>query len=453
MANPRNLGDHQVFREDFLNAQAVVDNGGVLASGATISGGNAVLDGVTGDVSYLSPNTNVGPESFTLRLRLSVVDNASTDAIISRRNNFTSGAAGYTLFMDSSGNVRASVCDGTTLVTSASTDAFVVSDNVFFEVVVSCEFGGNMNVYVNGAVTSAAISVAAVTSFSVDTDFSVGALSGGGATNTEGSYDFVELYKGTAWTLAEALDAFENDTYEEVDAGKAVLYLPLRSRFDDGSNEVTSNIGSVGTNPVVGDGSTSTTFPTQVLPHGNNFDGGDWLNAGDNASYDFANGENFSYTFGLKDIVDDGIAQTVLVKVASGFALTGQANATGLDVLIRADTNGLLNFRVKDDSDNSVAMVGTTDVAKGGQAYHVACVCNWTDLRLYVNGVLEGTPVSVSAITGTLANNGNLVFGISGILSGNAYNGALFTPALHREALTPRQIRWLSERFYKELNT
>ena len=327
MANPRNLGDKQVVRQDFNSVQsASVDNW-------TIASGSSITDGLLN----LSAQKPFIPDWFwltggTLRVRVRPNDVDSTF----RRFFFLGQDANFFISLTVRGSTGATILE----VRNGSGNNFYAANQTltigsFNELVLVFDPSTpSWTSYLNGgsAVTDTSAGAAGLGAYDTNFDLiKVGSISGGSAV-TDMDTDFIDIYQ-SQWTAEEASDAFDDDTYEEVDAQKAPLYLPMRAQFDDGSNQVTPNLGSIGGTVIVGDGSTSTTFPTVLTPKGFSFDGGDYLVAADNANLDFANAENFSFTFGIKDAVDTGGIQSIVTKVVDGKSGAGIVDALVYDLL------------------------------------------------------------------------------------------------------------------------
>ena len=107
----------------------------------------------------------------------------------------------------------------------------------------------------------------------------------------------------------------------------------------------------------------------------------------------------------------------------------------------RIDVDGTLWFRLSaDGSTNSITVTGNTDV--GTDWTHVAAVYNGTDIRLYVNGVLDNTPTSY---TGDIYN-GNAPFLVGVIYNNSApdtwwrLDGLITDVAIFDRALSVSEI-------------
>ena len=87
-------------------------------------------------------------------------------------------------------------------------------------------------------------------------------------------YDIYAL--NIALSAEDAKDIYEQDTIQELE--RCLLFLPLKSSYTDSSGyRVTENKGTALGTVKLGDGTTSSSFPTQLTPSGMYFDGNDGL--------------------------------------------------------------------------------------------------------------------------------------------------------------------------------
>jgi hypothetical protein len=224
---PDNMGSNQVFREDFTNVQSLCDNGGVITGSVVVDDGISVESDNAGyvtfpDFLYLLQ----GPNKFTAKLRV------KTGADIANASYFFSTYDGATLPIQAVVN------------TSKLQVYFSVTVYTNFNLVANTEYNltlvydgtqavatDRLKIYNNGVVQSISNVGTIPTSLLVgDGPFQCFAV--GGTSDVEVGTELYDLeFFSEAWTAEEALDAYENDTYSEVDASKAAVYLPLRSHF------------------------------------------------------------------------------------------------------------------------------------------------------------------------------------------------------------------------------
>lgn len=440
MAYPRNLGDHQVFRESFQSVKTIADNGGNVPSGVTISNGTATFDGA----SFIKYDSFPVPaiDEWTIVVRVTPTDLTTPAGLFGQYFNDITRRLFGALTVTGEADIR---IGGSELT---STD--VVSLNQENHIVFTRDSSNLVSIYINNGTPA----TGTITTVIDQQELSIGAYDQGGVNNfLVGSMTDFAIYD-RAWTPEEVQDDFENDTYTEVDSSNATVFLPLRTQFNDGTNQVTQNDGTVAANVIMGDGSTATTFPTQLLElfKGVNFAGiDDHMRLLNDPAVDFQNGENFSISFAAKGVVDNGVFQVVLQKVIGNGIVTGPINNFGYDVIYRADMLNNLQFRIR-ATNNLTAVVASTTVMTG-ELHHVVCTLDWSsDMNLYIDGRLEST-AGISGLTVGIENSGDLIFGIAGDLATGAFLGSLIDFAMWDQALTDRQAQWLYGRFRKELNT
>jgi hypothetical protein len=102
----------------------------------------------------------------------------------------------------------------------------------------------------------------------------------------------------------------------------------------------------------------------------------------------------------------------VLVDTLTDYRVILDNNNGRHKVLLRVElTTGEIRFRIENDSVTPVDFVTTTTLSTGTQ-YHVAGVYNGTDLRVYINGVLDATtPPSQTGVVGDNTTNDVIIGG------------------------------------------
>lgn len=290
--------------------------------------------------------------------------------------------------------------------------------------------GSTANVYKGNSTTPVA-TVSNGVDIEQDENFLVGLV---GSSEFDGEVHFVEVID-RATSAQEHIDWIEADTFTEIDASKAVLFLPCRSHFGDGSNEVTSNLGTGG-NFKYGDGSTTSTYPAQLNPNGLSLDGGDYLSAADNTVGDVTTGD---FSTGMLFKVDNGATQRLVWK---------DDGSVGYRLYL--DGNGYLSIFPRDGV-SSLDLRTTGTSFADGVYHHVVYVHNKSNNKayIYVDGVAV-TSGSLAAV-GSLTNTDTLLIGAQ---TGGAagFTGELHYPFLFNSTLTPTQIKELSNQAFNSLN-
>jgi len=396
------MGDRQVFREDFTNTNTTTQNGGTINNSPTINKG-VTLNGTTQNITYSDPFLGIKTVKITLEATTTTEDIMNLD----------------------SGTHTIEVGAGTVTATGFSSPT----------------------IYVDGVASSTLTTAKSTIVITTDTAFDATALDiGKETTYFDGVIYRVELYT-EAWSAETVLDDFENDTYNEVDANKAAVYLPLRSRFNDGSNEVTENLGTSLANAIVGDGSTSTTFPTFLNPHGANLDGGDYLYLTNSNKFEFDNDEPFSLVVAVKDMIDDGSGDLIVAKTKAGFLTVGSNGSEGFDLLFNG---GIAQFRVRDSNDAASLATGTQSIVGG--THVIVATFDWVNSKIYIDGILDDTTTAASMNGDLSPESGNLVLGAYQTLNGGYLKGSILDFYLFPQALTSRQARWMTAYLFNKLN-
>jgi|GEM_PF-4116603 hypothetical protein len=115
---------------------------------------------------------------------------------------------------------------------------------------------------------------------------------------------------------------------------------------------------------------------------------------------------------------------------ASGQYSYGVYRNTGNQIVFQLSANGTSN----------TSAISSTTVLKDNM-YHVACVSDGTDMRIYINGSLAVTPVSY---TGSIFNsNSDLVIGANGPKDNYFWNGTLDDVAIWSRALSAGEVSQL----------
>lgn len=268
MAYPANMGDKQILREDFTSVQSVADNGGVLTNATILNG---VMTCTNGGVIYQTPSSliDLWDNGFTFRIRLRTDETATT----------FNGFFGMNISNDRKFTCTRRPSDGRYLISLRketgdnyySIDSVQGASTAIEEVVVTWNAStSTIYFYLDGAlVASDAIPGAALVGTSaVLESILVGNNSVGGFAWVGEIHKNFQLIQGY-WTAEEVKDAYEQDTYQELDAAKMDVSLPLRSWFtkETGSEKlVDGNMEAVGTDDWTIGGNTTATKET-ASPH------------------------------------------------------------------------------------------------------------------------------------------------------------------------------------------
>jgi len=234
-------------------------------------------------------------------------------------------------------------------------------------------------------------------------------------------------------------------------AGSAVEYDDVKTELCIAQ---TKNIGSLGGYALLGDGSTTTTFPTQKTPHGMSFDGGDYLKV--DAGIGPLLTLSMPFTFSVLMYDDKGLFDT------SGYSLGGTWDT--------AQSKGVLFYKYPSTSYGIGVYIGSSSgnflEARGLEAPPGIHLYTFTydgsgtfaGLKIYIDGKLSSW---INGSTGTLGSD--IVSG-KGVILGARWNGAssphqfltsgkrILDVSIYPVALTPVQVKVLYESLKKTLN-
>ena len=104
--------------------------------------------------------------------------------------------------------------------------------------------------------------------------------------------------------------------------------------------------------------------------------------------------------------------------------------------ILFAHSNNSFYFRVSPNGSAPLTQVASTTTLSANTWYHIVGVYNGTDLRIYVNGSLDCTPVSYSG--GIYNNTTNFIIGSAA--GGNYWNGRIDDVAVWSRALSADEV-------------
>jgi len=274
MQDPRIQAEKIDDRIIFDSTSKAVTNGWAIASGSSIG-----ADGLNLSAEKLALLDNFWENGGSIRLRIKPNDTDSTF----RRFFFMGIDTDYKIQLGVRGDTGGTILE---IRNGSGNNYYTANQTLTIGALNELVFVWDPGVpswtsYLSG--TSEVIDTSAGTAGwgAYDTDYGkikIGAIAGGSAV-TDMDTELIDISR-RMYTEGEALGLFEESTFLNVDDGIALLSLPLRSNYvATGGTRVTDNIGRAGGTVTVGDGTTSTTFPTQLAPKGMSFDGGDYLEA------------------------------------------------------------------------------------------------------------------------------------------------------------------------------
>lgn len=433
MAYPKINSVGQLFVEDFDSIQGVVDNGGTIVNSISISDGVATFSNSGYIESCASPQVDRG----TLMARFKLASNDDKNMIIGTQVTSPTTKRCY-LGVNDSGNLGAGIggeswndIEGSSLSTGVWYTAAVTWDGTTVRLVLDGveDYNDNQTGVVNSGFAY------------------IGANNLNGAPDSEfnGEIDWVKVFD-RALSDAEINDIIEQDTFQEVDESQFLVNLDFRTRYDDGSNIVTDNKGSLGGTFILGDGSTASSFPTQLTPKGYEFDGANqYIKAGNILNFD--NDEAQSIAFLGRGLVGGAQPTGLLSKsLGSGGGYSGyQIFLLDNDIVFRYYNDGV-NSGIRSTTTNPV--LSEFDV--------VHCVITYDGsgtedgITIYTQGELaDKTDSGNSGFSGSTTNSADYTIGDFSYGGTPMLEGDLFMFRHADFVLTPAQVKWL---YQKDIN-
>jgi hypothetical protein len=413
---PKANGSNLIWSEEFTNINTVVDNGGTVAGSYVINNG-FTFNGSSNYVSYKKFFGNYTRGSYEVKVNPS---------------NFTGTQLLGLLYQDAS-NQMSFYWVGKILFMYIIVGG--VGDNVWYREITTMVNSVDYHlvftwntltdsyvVYLNGSVVTPTATVA-VGNPVIFSTISLGATLAPAA-YLNGKMYYSRFYNGVL-TAGEASDLYNNSTYSEIDAGKVQCYLPLVSRYNDGT-EKTYNIGT-GNDCTVGDGTTSTTYPTPLGIRGMSFDNGDYIRSGVTPATTGTIMCLFKPTVAVTDYIMGG-------EVGS--------NRIGLVSLSTGELAGLCGSQ-------------TTSTIKGGfmnVGTHHTGALTWNTSGT-VNLYLDGVSVYSGNAAGSVGSN-EIYIGCDnddGIPS-VYFSGNIYFPLIDNKEYSATQIRNLHNKMFNQLN-
>jgi len=453
MTYPKTQSESVAFRENFDSVASVVDNGGVITGTPTFDKGG-VFDGVTDKITYgaaIAPvNLFKGGGAVAATITADSIGAGSAGYITSKEGASNSGWFFY-LSDDTGTTAKLNFfCYFTTLDARWRSNSAVITYGQKHDVAVSYNSSSTANdptLYVDGV----AVSITEITTpAGVADDDSTEPLKIG--TSFDGTIKNLSLYKGTK-TAEEILDIYEQDTFEEIDDSKFLVSLPLRANYDDGANQVTENIGSLGGQVTVGDGATAGTFPTQLTPKGMTFDG--------TAEYLWSDGTYLDITSLqiLGDVTFGGLVRlnsdpAVANAVIIGQLIEGETEATNCLYSLQTTTNNALHYLHEYGNGVNASINYAYELPLGSwvHAYIVRDISAQT-ADLYINGEFSESYDFSGASNPTTGTSTEFWIGVNvGFAPDRFVPMSIIQPRVIASALTPTQIKELANRDLRMIN-
>lgn len=412
-----NLGDNQLVKIDFSTPQSVARSGAVLTN-AYVSGGKMIntaggcklaknlnsLFTVGGTIRLRFKNTNTGVDNRRTFMYQKDADNRIT---IITNETYQRIILGFEL----------AGVEGHYLISSV--DPKTTAEYT----IVVVPSAGYITCYKNGVLLGNSSAAAMYITAGVYETLCLGDTD---STEPTGEWDICEVYS-SQWTAEEVLDAYEKDTYPEIDASRFDIFLPLKSWYNNGTNDVVENKGKGGT-VFFGNG-VGSNKPTQLYPNGISVTSSQYLTmtslaVSSSKDFTFFCGYDFTdMTVTTHKILDLGTYSTDGLLISQyGTILSVYWNAAGGSFTVA-------NFFEK--GLNTLAIS-----SKGGI------------VSVYKNGKKVGADTDLSA---KAAFNGSYLFYLGRVSAGAI--GKILQPTFgFNVSCTARQIRNMHAKFMENLN-
>lgn len=430
---PKIPAEDVVMREQFINNQYVADNGGTIVGALDFLGvRGAIFDGTNDYIDYgLRSDLDFKSGNFSIEVV------AVINSLVAAQVLVTKGAVGvdggYSIYLETDGEITFQIeqFDGTTF--RVVTNSTPVTAGLLSGIVCTVDrtSATGLKVFAGGVECTYSIQddpTPAGDVASEDYPFRIGARANGSFKANATFFD-TNVYNRSL-TSEEVLDRATIQTFQEVKPENTIGWLPLRTSYNDGSNQVTPNLGILDdANVHLGDGSTSTTYPTLLENNGASFDGGDYIEFV--TALDYSAGFSFFCLFNVDDLAAD---RTLLA---------GTFNASSM-VNIQVDTTGILQSAFY----NGSALFGASSTVAGSGWHSVGFVKNAAENSptMYLDGVLQ-TGTTIAAINGAV-----------GMYLGQRTDGSdklvgdMKFPIVTTQEFTETQVKWLHDYSFSNFN-
>lgn len=429
---PQRLSESVIFRENLINDDYVSSNGGVKTGDPVIDNG-ATLNGSTQFIELPTLALNGQDEivmvvrfnpdlAYDADERIALFSTDDQDFYAYKNNNAGSNALVYRFGGVTLGNVS----EGTygQYWNVGEENLLIFSSN-----------GSSTNGYLNGnkILTN---DPTAWTPMYTSTEVSIGRL-GPTPWYFTGKYLGVDVLNRHL-TDQEALDIYNKNTFTSIDVSKNELSLNLRSYYNNGSFNVTENIGNAG-DVYWGDGA-GAGEPTLLEDNGVDFSSGNvYLKKPVPISLDSVNDK---LTVGCLVYLNNNTSTQAFMENEENW-LFSYVNTFGIGLQMN-DGGGAYH---------SYSLGGTPPVGKW--CYLTAVYdgsAGASGFKSYIDGVEQTS--ALSNWDGGITNNStSLALGIRATTySSSALDGKMKFPFVKKAALTPTQIKELSNNAFARLN-
>lgn len=377
-----------------------------------------------------------GASAYTLRFKFYITDASTTQYLIGNRSGATYGIFN-TVFNFSTSGILTAISGSTqyvrtgTLALNREYDCVVVFDGTLAA-------ASRAKIYIDGSDATAVAQTVPATCTNVQ-NLVVGGYDGIEDFPTGSYVKEVEVFD-IALTAEDVKDLYEQDTYSELE--HPLIHLPLKSWYYDGSsNAVTKNVGTLGGTATLGNGTTTTTFPTQLAPHGMSFDGTDYLQL--NKIY-----TNYQEPFTFAALV-------YLTNINAEQAILSNRDSSNNGIHFRVYSGGRLQLYIFSSGNYIGRATGADALARQGLYSIIGSYdgsATSAGLSIYIDGERVDTSDSNSGAYSSFTSTDKLNIGRRPTAANALSNGKVYSPMFLGESITPIQARKLHHDMINKLN-
>jgi hypothetical protein len=453
---PNIPAEDAVFREQFINNQYVADNGVVLTDAPVVNNGMTL----NGTSQYATPADEY---------KYSFGDGATDSPFSIEFFGIMTDATSFIIASKGVNNV-----DAEWLFYVAGTDkAFVQCHD---ESVADCRIGRAYNTALTSYEGQMIHLVATYDGSSTEAGLKiylngsrVDDVSGG---NSQGGYVAMEKQGHDVWfgrysgsyadgqfrgvsiydkelTEGEVLDKYTQLTFKEVKPESAEIWLPLRTHYDDGANEVTPNLGHVATDQCFWGTGAGVDEPTLLPNNGIELDGtNDHLEIQQSAQFNDVFEKDSPHSFSF-------LFRTTKTAVSVLFSKSDPA-ATYKGVAVNFSASGLIEYRAYENG-TVTGLRAHTDTAWNDGMWHSATVAydgseTEAGISFYVDREKQAqTNDGLSGFTGSIVNTSGMWIGEASY-GGLNFGGGLKFPTVFPYEVTETQAKWLHDLMFRNFN-
>lgn len=414
----------EIFREDFLSPFHVAENGGVIGNGALVNRGLTIsANNQSVRYTHTFPNVN----DFTLSIKGSFDIESSNDygALFYFRVGTSANDNTIRIFKTpASSRLTFRIANG-----SGSRDCAMDSGTEVPETESIVHFtrsGNTLKIYVNGVEQASTTSGSSITGALPLNNATVKAIGfGDHVAGIKGQYKGWKM-RNYAMSAEEIADDYNNSTFTY--GRSLVAHWPMNDKIGSAAPFTTTELVQ-GADATLGDGSTSSTFPTKLTYiNGFSYDGGDYLLATPSNVPTGGNARTISL-WAKRTTLAGGPLMSINTSSGQRF-IVSDAQTTGVNYVFTDGVNGA----------NNQSVTYAQRAQLGRFAHHVFSLDGSNGWAYYLDGSLVKSGTFTIAIdTGTVES---VSIGHRTDLS-QSFTGEIYDARLFNIAFTATQAKHL----------